>query len=111
MTPGLHVAQVQLSSVVISEGKVATLCQEMEVDKEVGHLDLPPLVLRAMIHSLTLQVVSQRFQVHPGLAPISQMLAVLDVLMKVSCSNVTSRAQAMTKFHPEYRETRSLSKP
>ena len=37
--------QVQLSSVVISEGKVATLCQEMEVDKEVGHLDLPPDVV------------------------------------------------------------------
>ena len=103
--------QVQLSSVVISEDEVATLCQEMEVDKEVGHLDSPPPVLYAMTHSINPQVVSQRFQVQPGLPPISQMLAVLDVLMKVSCCSVMSSAQSMTMFYPEYRETRSLSKP
>ena len=32
--------------------------------------------------SLSLEVVSQRFQVLPGLPPISQMLVVLDVLIR-----------------------------
>ena len=44
MTPGFYVA----GSVIIPGGKVATLCQEMEVDKEVGHLGLLCLVLLAM---------------------------------------------------------------